>query len=110
MCINASRQRGEDPTWTSAPGAELHPGRNLTLSADWDHCWDQFRRRAPQRDSGGCAVARESVRFRGLMGLVIPPRIIQLAWDSLADAAATDREVALARWVLLSTLREGREG
>ena len=62
------------------------------------------------RDFGECAVARESVRFCALTGLVIPPRIIQLAWASLADAAATDREVALARWVLLSTLREGREG
>jgi hypothetical protein len=44
------------------------------------------------------------------MGLAMPPRIIQLAWDLLADAAATDREVVLARWVLLSTLREDREG
>ena len=62
------------------------------------------------RDSVECAVARETVRFRAPTGLVIPPRIIQLAWDSLADAAATDRELALARWVLLSTPREGREG
>jgi hypothetical protein len=43
------------------------------------------------------------------MGLVIPPHVVGLAWDVLADAGATEREVKLARWVLLSTLRESRE-
>jgi len=62
------------------------------------------------RDLGECAVARESVPFCAPTGLVIPPHIVQLAWDSLADAAATDREVALARWVLFGTLWESREG
>jgi hypothetical protein len=37
---------------------------------------------------------------------------VQLAWDVLADAdaTATAREVKLARWVLLSTLKDSGEG
>jgi hypothetical protein len=34
---------------------------------------------------------------------------VQLAWRTLGDANATEREVELARWVLLSTLRESDE-
>jgi hypothetical protein len=35
---------------------------------------------------------------------------VQLAWGVLADADATAREVKLARWVLLSTLKDSAEG
>ena len=56
------------------------------------------------RDSGECAVARESVRFCAPTGLVIPPDVMQLAWAVLWDRGATDREVKLARWLLLGTL------
>ncbi len=62
------------------------------------------------RDSGECAVARESVRFCAPMGLVIPPDVVELAWAVLEDRSATQREVKLARWLLLSTLRECGEG
>ena len=86
---------GFEPT-TSASGAQSPIASSLRLLGF--------------RDSGECAVARGSARLSTLMGLAMPPRIIQLAWDLLADAAATDREVVLARWVLLSTLREDREG
>jgi hypothetical protein len=34
---------------------------------------------------------------------------VQLAWAVLEDEGATEREVKLARWVLLITLRESRE-
>jgi hypothetical protein len=44
------------------------------------------------------------------MGLVIPPQIVQLAWGVLGDSGATEREVKLARWVLLSTLTQSGEG
>jgi hypothetical protein len=44
------------------------------------------------------------------MGLVIPPDVVQLAWAVLEDRSATEREVKLARWLLLSRLRESREG
>ena len=62
------------------------------------------------RDSGECAVARESVRFCALTGLVIPPEVVQLAWAVLEDRSATEREVKLARWLLLSTLKDSGEG
>jgi hypothetical protein len=62
------------------------------------------------RDSVECAVARESVRFCALTGLVIPPDVVQLAWAVLEDRTATEREVKLARWLLISTLRERAEG
>ena len=58
------------------------------------------------RDSGECAVARESVPFCAPMGLVIPPHIVQLAWEVFANSSATEREVTLARWLLLSTLQQ----
>jgi len=86
---------GFEPT-TSAPGAQA--------AIAFFRCFPVFR------DSVECVAARESVRFCALTGLVIPPPNIQLAWDSLADPTATDREVALTRWVLLFTLRESREG
>jgi hypothetical protein len=35
---------------------------------------------------------------------------VEFAWGVLEDAGATEREVKLARWVLLTTLRESREG
>jgi hypothetical protein len=35
---------------------------------------------------------------------------VQLAWGVLEDAGATEREVKLARWVLLSTLKESGKG
>jgi hypothetical protein len=44
------------------------------------------------------------------MGRVIPHNVVQLAWAVLEDRGATEREVKLARWLLLSTLRESREG
>jgi hypothetical protein len=44
------------------------------------------------------------------MGLVIPPDVVELAWAVLEDRSATQREVKLARWLLLSTLRECGEG
>jgi len=62
------------------------------------------------RKFGNCAVARESVRFCALTGLAIPPEVVQLAGAVLEDRSATEREVKLARWLLLSTLRETREG
>ena len=62
------------------------------------------------RDFEQCAVARESVRFCALMGLVIPPEVVQLAWAVLEDRSATEREVKLARWLLLSTLRGSHKG
>ena len=62
------------------------------------------------RDSVECAVARESVRFCAPTGLVIPPDVVQLAWAVLEARGATEREVKLARWVLLGTLRENHEG
>ena len=62
------------------------------------------------REFGECAVARETVPFCALMGLVIPPNVVQLAWAVLEDRGATDREVKLTRWVLLNTLRESGEG
>jgi hypothetical protein len=43
------------------------------------------------------------------MGLVIPPEVVQLAWTVLEDRGATEREVKLARWVLLTTLRGSSE-
>jgi hypothetical protein len=43
------------------------------------------------------------------MGLVIPPEVVQLAWAVLEDRSATEREAKLARWVLLTTLRETRK-
>ncbi len=61
------------------------------------------------RDSGECAVARESVRLCAVTGLVIPPEVVQLAWTLLEDRSATEREVKLARWLLVSTLRESGE-
>ena len=62
------------------------------------------------RDSGECAVARESVRFCAPTGLVIPPEVVQLAWAALEDRSATEREVKLARWLLLSTLSGSHKG
>jgi len=62
------------------------------------------------RDFGNCAVARESVRFCALTRLVIPPEVVELAWAALEDRGATEREVKLARWVLLSTLRGSHKG
>ena len=56
------------------------------------------------RDSSECAVARESVRFCAPTGLVIPPEVVQLAWTVLEDRSATEREVKLARWLLLGKL------
>jgi hypothetical protein len=44
------------------------------------------------------------------MGLVIPPEVVQLAWAVLEDRNATEREVKLARWLLLSTLRGSHKG
>ena len=61
------------------------------------------------RDFSECAVARESVRFCALMGLVIPPEVVQLAWAVLEDRSATEREVKLARWLLLSRLTKSPE-
>jgi hypothetical protein len=52
------------------------------------------------RELSDCAVGRESVRFCALMGLVIPPEVVQLAWAVLEDRSATEREVKLALWVL----------
>jgi hypothetical protein len=51
-------------------------------------------------------LIRASVPFCALTGLVIPLHIVQLAWSVLEDAGATEREVKLARWVLLSTLKQ----
>ena len=56
------------------------------------------------------AVARETVPFCALMGLVIPPEVVQLAWAVLEDRSATEREVKLARSLLLSTLRGSHKG
>jgi len=39
------------------------------------------------------------------MGLVIWPRIVELAWGISMDTDATKREAALARWVLLRTFK-----
>ena len=61
-------------------------------------------------DSGECAVARESVRFCAPTGLVIPPEVVQLVWAVLEERSATEREVKLARWLLVSTLRGSHEG
>jgi hypothetical protein len=61
-------------------------------------------------DSSECAVARESVPFCAPTGLVIPVEVVQLAWAVLEDRSATEREVKLARWLLLSALRERTEG
>jgi hypothetical protein len=70
-----------------------------------------FSPRFPRfREFGDCAVGRESVRFCAPVGLVVPAPIIQLAWGVLEDGDATERELDLARWVLLSTLRASREG
>jgi hypothetical protein len=44
------------------------------------------------------------------MGLVIPPEVVQLAWAVLEDGSATEREVTLSRWLLLSTLWVSGEG
>lgn len=44
------------------------------------------------------------------MGLVIPPEVVHLAWAVFEDNRATEREVKLGGWLLLSTLRENREG
>jgi len=44
------------------------------------------------------------------MGVAIPPNVVQPAWAALEDRVATEREVKLARWVLLTTLSESREG
>jgi len=55
-------------------------------------------------------VARESVRFCAPTGLVIPPEVVQLAWAVLEDRGATEREVKLARWLLLSSTRDSRRG
>jgi hypothetical protein len=35
---------------------------------------------------------------------------VQLAWAVLEDRSATEREVKLARWLLLGTLRENCKG
>jgi hypothetical protein len=46
------------------------------------------------------------------MGVAIPPNVVQpawAAWAALEGRVATEREVKLARWVLLTTLRESRE-
>ena len=52
------------------------------------------------RDSAERAVARECVRSCALVGLLIPPEVVQLAWAVLEDRRATEREVKLARWAL----------
>jgi hypothetical protein len=44
------------------------------------------------------------------MGLVIPTDVVELAWAVLVDRSATEREVKLAGWLLLSRLRECAEG
>ena len=54
-------------------------------------------------------VARASRTSHAPTGLLIPPEVVQLAWAVLEDRSATEREVKLARWLLLSTLRESRE-
>jgi hypothetical protein len=80
-------------------------------SASGDQCASHFSQGFPGfPDSDECAVARESVRFCASVGLVIPPQIVQLAWGVLGDSGATEREVKLARWVLLSTLTQSGEG
>jgi len=56
-------------------------------------------------DSGERAVPPESVRSCAPMGLVIWPRIVELAWGISMDTDATKREAALARWVLLRTFK-----
>jgi len=82
-----------------------------TTSASGDQCASHFSQCfAGFSHSDECAAARESVRFCAPTGLVIPPDVVQLAWAVLVDSGATEREVKLARWVLLSTLNESDEG
>jgi len=86
-------------------------GFELPTSASGDQSAIAFSLGFPGfRDFEQCAAARESVRFCASTGLVIPPNVVQLAWAVLEDRGATEHEVKLARWMLLSTLRESREG
>ena len=93
--LNASRKRGESPAWTAA-----RRDRSAIAFSPRFLRFGEF---------GQCAVARETVPFCALMGLVIPPKVVQLAWAVLEDRSATEREIKLACWVLLTTLRESRK-
>jgi hypothetical protein len=44
------------------------------------------------------------------MGLVIPPELVELASAILEDQRASEREVRLAHWLLVSTLIAPVEG
>ncbi len=70
-------------------------------SASGDQSTIAFSPRFPGfRDSGECAVARESVRFCAPTGLVIPAYIEWLAGHIVDDPDASVRELVLAHWVL----------
>ena len=55
-------------------------------------------------------LAYEPMQRREQEGISHPTHIVQLECGVLADAVATAREVKLARWVLLSTLKDSGEG
>ena len=95
---------------TSKQTPSGHPFEPPT-SASGDQCTSHVSLRFPGfRDSVEYAEARETVSFCALTGLVIPPHIVWLARHVLDDPAASVRELILARWVLLSTLKESRDG
>ncbi len=102
------------PRW-QRPGCDFVPGFAADAkgfepptSASGDQCTSDFFLRFPRfRDSAECAIARESVRFRALTGLVIPPHIVWLARHVSEDPGASVRELMLARWVLSGRKESG---
>jgi hypothetical protein len=79
--------------------------------ASGDQCTSDFRPGFPRSShSDECAGARESVPICATVGFVIPAPIVQVAWAVLEDPRATEREVKLARWALLSILKESGAG
>lgn len=79
-------------------------------SASGDQCASNLSLRFPEsRDSAECAVARGTVPFCALTGLVIPPHIVWLAQHVLDDSDSSVRELMLARWVLRA-LEVGGDG